>query len=130
MEKIALTLRLPQDTINRLEHMARLKPVSRQVLMEQILTDAASTIGVLPKLERRPLPQSVLEAIDASIEEMTLGGETSLKKLVGKNVWETLDDPVKRFMGKEFKELVMAGECPGLTVGRKKSNNEQQYDKA
>ena len=130
MEKIALTLRLSQDTIDRLEHMARLKPVSRQVLMEQILTDAASTIGVLPKLERRPLPPSVLEAIDASIEQMKLGGETSLKKLVGKDVWETLDDPVKRLLGKELKDLVMAGEFSGLTKGRKKSNNEQQYDKS
>lgn len=130
MEKVALTLRLAQDTVARLEYMARLKPVSRQVLMEQILTDAASTtVLVLPMLERRPLPQAVLDAVNASIARLKLGQETSLKKLVGKTVWGTLDDSVKRLMGKEFKDLVIAGEFPGIEIGRKKSNNEQQYDK-
>ena len=130
MERTAITLRLSDDAIARLEHIARSNLVSRQTLMEKTLTDFASTVDMPPKLKWRPLPQPVQEAIDASIGRLKSGVETSLRKLVGHPVWDTLEDPVKRSLGKEFKELVIAGEFPKLKKGRLKSNNEQQYDRA
>ena len=129
MGKSALTIRLSQDAIDRLEHMARLKLVSRHFLIEKILADKASTIDILPKLEQRPLPQSIFEAINTCIQRMKPGEETSLKKLVGNPIWTSLDDSVKRLLGKEFKKLVITGEIHCLTMGEKKSNNEQQYIK-
>lgn len=129
MEKISITLRLPSDTVARLDYLARIKPVSRQDFIAQILTEVAATVGPMPKLEQKPLPPLLLETIEATISQMKLDQEISLKKLIGTVTWATLNDPVKRALGKEFKELVVAGEFPGLKISRKKSNNEQQYKK-
>jgi Domain of unknown function (DUF1413) len=128
-EKIPITVRLPKSEVTSLDHMARVGAVSRQVLIEGIIAEAISTFGPLTDAERTALPPTVVRAVESAIKRMKAGDEISLKKLVGKEVWATLDDPVKRMLGKVFKVLVADNEFQGLTLGRKKSNNEQQYNK-
>lgn len=130
-EKILVTLRLPKEDVDRLDRMARKRAVTRQTIVEQIVSGAVANVGLEPEqeIEGKPLPPSILDAVEENIQKMKPGQEISLKKLVGKQLWMTLDDPVKRLLGKEFKELVIAGEFPGLAKGRKKGNNEQQYNK-
>jgi hypothetical protein len=128
-EKIPVTVRLPKSEVATLDRMAMAGAVSRQVLIEGIITQAISTFGPLSDAERTALPQSVIHAVESSIKRMKAGDEISLKKLVGKELWATLDDPVKRMLGKVFKVLVADNEFPGLALGGKKSNNEQQYKK-
>jgi hypothetical protein len=128
-EKIPITVRLPKSEVATLDRMATAGAVSRQVLIEGIIAQAISTFGPLSEGERTALPQSVIHAVESSIKRMQAGDESSLKKLVGKELWTTLDDSVKRMLGKVFKVLVAEDEFPGLALGRKKSNNEQQYNK-
>lgn len=129
-EKIPITVRLPKSEVTSLDRMARVSAVSRQVLIEGIIAEAISTFGPLSDAERTALPPTVIRAVESSIKRMKAGDEISLKKLVGKELWATLDDPVKRMLGKVFKVLVADNEFPGLALGRKKSNNEQQYNKS
>lgn len=128
-EKIPVTVRLPKAEVISLDRMARAEAVSRQVLIEGIIARAVATFGPLTDAERTALPPTVIRAVESAIQQMKAGEEVSLKKLVGKALWATLDDPVKRMLGKVFKVLVADNEFPGLTLGRKKSNNEQQYNK-
>lgn len=128
-EKTPITIRLPKSELASLDQMARVGAVSRQVLIESIISQAISAFGPLSDADRTALPPTVVRAVESTIHRMNAGDEISLKKLVGKDVWATLDDPVKRMLGKVFKVLVADNEFPGLVLGRKKSNNEQQYNK-
>jgi hypothetical protein len=128
-EKIPITVRLPKSEVAALDRMATAGAVSRQVLIEGIIAQSISTFGPLSEGERTALPPTVIRAVETSIRLMKIGDEMSLKKLVGKELWATLDGPVKRMLGKVFKVLVADNEFPGLTLGRKTSNNEQQYNK-
>lgn len=128
-EKVPITVRLPKSEVVSLDQISRAQAVSRQVLIEGIITEAITAFGPLKDAERTALPPTVIRAVESSIKRMKAGDEISLKKLVGKELWATLDDPVKRMLGKVFKVLVADNEFPGLALGRKKSNNEQQYSK-
>lgn len=128
-ERIPITIRLLAKEIVSLDRMARASTTTRQDLIEKIISDAISAFGPFAEPERVALPPKVLSAIESSVERMNQE-ELSLKKLIGQELWATLDDPIRRGLGKGFKVLVETGQFPALKLGRKKSNNEQQYIKS
>jgi hypothetical protein len=125
-EKIPVTVRLPRSDIAGLDRMATAQSTTRQDLIGTLVREAVAKSGLTSDTA---LPPAVLAAVEAGIAEMKSGEETSLKKLIGNELWSTLDDALKRGLGKVFKELVEKRLLPELMLGRKKSNNEQQYNK-
>jgi hypothetical protein len=125
-EKIPVTVRLPRSDVAGLDRMARAQSSTRQDLIGTLVRKAVEASGLTSDTA---LPPAVLAAVEAGIAEMKSGAETSLKKLIGNELWGALDDALKRGLGKVFKELVKEGQVPELMLGRKKSNNEQQYNK-
>lgn len=130
MPRHPITVRLSDTILDSLTYLASQRSISRQDLIEEILASATQHVAS-ERLEKSQtfLPDSVLQLIQPRIDSLERGEEISLKRLVGKEAWCKLDDAVRRNLGKDFKELVLGGHFPGLKVGRKKSNNEQQYDK-
>ena len=47
---------------------------------------------------------------------------------MGEDQWYELTDTTRRVFGKQFRDVVNNGSFSRLKTGRKKSNNEQQYD--
>lgn len=130
MSRHPITVRLPDRVLDGLTYLASQRSISRQDLIEEILTQAVPNVPTTGTKEGQKLPlPSVLQRIQPKIDALGSGEETSLKRLIGKDEWSRLDDSVRRNLGKDFKELVKDGHFPGLTIGRKKTNNEQQYQK-
>ncbi len=138
-KKISVTL--PLETIHRIDNSAKSKGLNRQSLLKDILVSAASK---LPQTEMANFELTTQyindqlkyakgldfwEDIQKKIKQLTPGEETSLKKLVGKEIWLKIDDDTfKRMLGKVFKSNIDI-RVSGLKIGRVKSNNEQQYVK-
>lgn len=130
MSQYPITVRLRGDILDSLSYLASQRRISRQVLIEEILHNAVRDVVPPESMDRKEfLPTGVLELIQPRINALNQGDEISLKRLVGKAEWAKLPDPVRRNLGKDFKVLVNSGRFEGLQVGRKKSNNEQQYIK-
>jgi hypothetical protein len=129
-ERIPITIRLRAGDLVSLDRMARASTLTRQDMIEKIIGEALSAFGPFAEPEGVALPPMVLSAIESRVERMKPGEESSLKKLIGQELWATLDDPIRRGLGKVFKVLVDSGQFPALKLGRKKSNNEQQYNKS
>lgn len=69
------------------------------------------------------------EDVQKQINHLKQGEETSLKRLVGKEIWLQIhDNTFKRMLGKVFKSNIGI-RIFKLKIGRIKSNNEQQYIK-
>lgn len=130
MSRQAITIRVSDEVVSALNYQASQKGLSRQDLIEQILV--AATTGIKPNDAygaNTYISESLHQEIQSKIDLLKKGDETSLKRLVGKDQWATLSYITRRNFGKEFKELVQGGQYPGLKVGRKKTDNEQQYNK-
>jgi len=128
MSRHPITVRLPDWVLDGLTYLASQRSISRQDLIEEILTQATADVPITGTNQGQNLPLPlVLQRIQPKIDALGSGEEMSLKRLIGKDEWSRLDDSVRRNLGKDFKELVKDGQFPGLTVGRKKTNNEQQY---
>ena len=126
--KQAMSVRLTHHTMNKLNIWASSQGLTRQELVEKILTEA--TMHITKDSADKTVTyvsNHVLELIKHSAEETKTGSEVSLKNMVGEKEWEELTDSIRRVFGKQFREMVAAGDFPELRVGRKRSNNEQQY---
>lgn len=130
MSRQAITVRVSDEVVSALNYQASQKGLSRQDLIEQILV--AATTGIKPSDAYEAstyIPELLQRKIQSKIDLLKKGDETSLKRLVGKDQWATLSYITRRNFGKQFKELVQDGQYPGLKVGRKKTDNEQQYNR-
>jgi predicted DNA-binding protein len=130
MVKLAITARVPECVAQKLDFLASERGMTRQDLIEEFLTEAVAETEV-PNSFRANLymPQEILDSIREAISNIPSGKEIGLKKLVGPKIWSRLDNLTRRNFGKEFKERVQNGEFSDLSVGRKRSNNEQQYNR-
>ncbi|MGP9807743.1 DUF1413 domain-containing protein [Halomonas sp. AOP12-C2-37] len=126
--KKPMTVRLHQETLDKLNVIASGQGVTRQDLVEMLLEEATgeTVISDTDKIISH-VSQSVLDDIRKKSLKLNRGSEISLKRLVGEGTWESFTDATKRIFGKQFREMVVAGDFPTLSVGHKKSNNEQQY---
>ena len=127
--KKSITVRVSEQVASKLEYQATQKGITRQALIEQILISATSTTA-LPENSKfmSYVSPRILDHIEQELQTITKGSEVGLKQLVGDTLWDELDDTTRRNFGKEFKSMVESGNFRQLTVGRKKSNNEQQYN--
>lgn len=127
--KKPMTVRLQENILTKLSIIATQRGMTRQDLVENILIDFSNdmTEGLTHQTVSY-VPSHVLELIKTQSEQLTAGTEISLKKIVGDEQWLELPDATRRVFGKQFRDMVADGEFPCLKVGRKKSNNEQQYD--
>lgn len=123
-----MTVRLHQETLAKLNVIASEQGVTRQDLVARLLDEVTgeTVISDTDKIISH-VSQSILDDIKNKSLKLNRGAEISLKRLVGEDVWESFTDATRRIFGKQFREMVMAGDFPALSVGRKKSNNEQQY---
>lgn len=125
--KKPITVRLGKDVLNKLSIIASSEGLTRQDLVERILSEATENISEnMAEKTISYVSQEILDLVKSNTEQLSVGTETSLKKLVG-DEWEEFTDATRRVFGKQFRDMVMDGDFPCLEVGRKKSNNEQQY---
>lgn len=126
--KKPMTVRLEESVLGKLSVLASKDHMTRQELVEQILTNA---VGVIPDnctdKTVSYVSQSIIDLIQMRSGQFTAGSEVSLKQLVGEYEWASFTDATRRIFGKQFRDMVRDGDFPSLAVGRKKSNNEQQY---
>jgi hypothetical protein len=126
--KKPMTVRLCQETLDKLNAIASGQGLTRQDLVEKLLKEATGeTVIIDTDKIISHVSQSVLDGIKKKSLELNSGTEIGLKRLVGEGAWESFTDATRRIFGKQFREMVMAGDFPALSVGHKKSNNEQQY---
>ncbi|KAB7672711.1 DUF1413 domain-containing protein [Plesiomonas shigelloides] len=123
--KKAITIRLEEYAIQKLEFSALKKEITRQELIESIILDAVKSLDFPDELQL--IPESILETIKQKLKSLAIDSEISFKGLLSPSEWQQLSDVQKRNYGKQIKKLVENGDIPELEVGRKKSNNEQQY---
>ena len=121
----AITIRLEEYAIQKLEFSALKKEITRQELIESIILDAVKSLDVPDELQL--IPESILESIRQKLKSLAIDSEISFKGLLSPSEWQQLSDVQKRNYGKQIKKLVENGDIPELEIGRKKSNNEQQY---
>ncbi|MEZ9367632.1 DUF1413 domain-containing protein [Shewanella sp. 10N.286.51.B2] len=127
--KKPMTVRLHEINLSKLSIIATHRGMTRQDLVEKILIDASNEMAEgLTDNTVSYVPSHVIELIKTQSAQLTAGTEVSLKKIVGEVQWTELPDATRRVFGKQFRDMVADGEFPCLKVGRKKSNNEQQYD--
>jgi hypothetical protein len=129
LEERQMSLSLPEQLLTHYAYEAQMRCIPRETLIREVLMTAAVGFSPLPpNAGNQPhmLPE-IKAALHTAIRALPIGAETSLKKLLDQPVWQSLHNTFRRDLGKIFKEFVQAGEFPGLSVGRKKSNNEQQY---
>ncbi|MBB1077764.1 DUF1413 domain-containing protein [Rhodoferax sp. 4810] len=129
MKKIAITVRLSEETIARLRFTAAKQGVSLQDLIEITLNAFAAHVH-LPagKTVVTYLSDTLQTMIHSALIQIPPGRSIGLKQLLDANVWQDLSDSARRNLGKEFKQLVLNGEFPELILGDKKpGNGEQQY---
>ena len=125
--KKPITVRLGQDVLSKLSIIASKKGLTRQDLVEKILIDATGSISEnMAEKTISCVSQEVIDLVKSNTEKLPVGTETSLKKLIG-DEWKEFTDATRRVFGKQFRDMVTNGDFPYLKVGRKKSNNEQQY---
>ncbi|MEL4204974.1 DUF1413 domain-containing protein [Plesiomonas shigelloides] len=123
--KKAITIRLEEYAIQKLEFSALKKEITRQELIESIILDAVKSLDFPDELQL--IPESIIESIRQKLKSLAIDSEISFKGLLSPSEWQQLSDVQKRNYGKQIKKLVENGDIPELEVGRKKSNNEQQY---
>jgi len=126
--KKAMTVRLEEEILNKLSIIASERGVTRQDLVEKIVIEISD--GLAEELNDKKVsyaPSHVLESIKTKSELLPVGAEVSLKQLVGDKQWAEFTDATRRVFGKQFRDMVINKEFPHLKIGRKKSNNEQQY---
>lgn len=127
--KRQITVRLEESVLEKLSYNAAQTGLNRQSYVEKILTDSTETTQVPDSTKFIPyVSPMIIEQIHTQSGNLDAGTEISLKELVGHPSWDDLDDTTRKIFGKQFKEMVNDGEFNRLSVGRKKSNNEQQYD--
>ncbi|ABA87429.1 hypothetical protein Pcar_0168 [Syntrophotalea carbinolica DSM 2380] len=130
MAKAQITARVPEVVCQKLNYLASQKGITRQEFIEQVLTEATSGTEVPSSFQAKTyVSPEVLETIKANIDTLSAGQEIGLKKLVGHELWSELEHSTRRNFGKDFKEMVLSGEISGLSLGRKKTNNEQMYNR-
>lgn len=126
--KKPMTVRLDENVLEKLSTLASQAHTTRQNLVEKILIDAVKIIpDSCTDKTVSYVPSYILESIKLKSSQFSVGTEVSLKQLVGENEWALLTDATRRVFGKQFRDMVHDGDFPYLHVGRKKSNNEQQY---
>ncbi|MGI2227973.1 DUF1413 domain-containing protein [Shewanella frigidimarina] len=124
-----MTVRLDENVLNKLNTIASDSGITRQDLVEEILIKASGHIeDDLSNKTISYVSNKVLESIKIESEKLDIGTEVSLKRLVGEEQWSELTDATRRVFGKQFRDMVNDGLFSCLKTGRKKSNNEQQYD--
>lgn len=126
--KKPMTVRLHQEILDKLNIMASEKNVTRQDLVERLLSEVTDKT-VVSDLDKKIsyVSQLVLDDIKKNSLEIDRGVEVSLKQLVGEHNWKKFTVATRRVFGKQFREMVITGKFPALSVGHKKSNNEQLY---
>jgi len=126
--KKTISVRVSESVADKLTFMALKKGLNRQGYIENILNDLTLSIKIPGDVKMLYIEPSVFEQIENSFSNEKKGQEISLKKLIGDKIWNTFEDTTKRNFGKEFRVMVESGEFPELSLGKKKSNNEQQYN--
>lgn len=129
MKKIAITVRLSEETLARLRFTAAEQGLSLQDLIENALNQFAAHID-LPVGTKvvTYLSETLQTMIHSALIQIPPGRAIGLKQLLDANVWQDLSDSARRNLGKEFKQLVLNGAFPELILGDKKpGNGEQQY---
>lgn len=125
--KKPMTVRVEQDVLSKLSIIASEKGITRQDFVERLLIEATGNMSeTLTDKTFSYVSQKVLDLVKSNTEQLPGGTEISLKSLVD-DEWEKLTDATRRVFGKQFRDMVMNDDFPRLKVGRKKSNNEQQY---
>ena len=139
--KTKITLNLLPDIVKKLDYSAKTEGVNRQDFLEKLVTEKVSKVTLDEEedfeLSTQYIQNYLKESFNGTfwvdiqnkIEKLKPGEETSLKKLVGKDLWAKIkNDTLKRNVGKLFKRFI-GTKISGLIVGRMKSNNEQQYER-
>lgn len=125
--KKQMTVRLEKDILSKLSNITSEKGITRQDFVESLIIEATGNIPATDTDKTFScVSQEILDLVKSNTEQLSDGTEISLKSLVG-DEWEKLTDATRRVFGKQFRDMVMDGDFPRLKVGRKKSNNEQQY---
>lgn len=122
-----ISFSLEEDLLNQIDAISTQRNQTRQEVLVDILSEYTANhreaIADLPIT----ISNELKDHLESEIARYPLNKEVNLKQLVGDKRWCDMETIPKRKLGKIFKSMVEKREFEHLTVGRKKSNNEQQY---
>ncbi|WP_425668603.1 DUF1413 domain-containing protein [Vibrio owensii] len=124
-KKISITLE--HDVIARLDAEASKAGQTRQELVEGIINEQANDFALTEVCNTIPLTKEELETRIEDYFRSSGKAEVSFKQLLTHAEWSQFTSVQKRGFGKEFKQMVETNELRAIRIGRKKSDNEQQY---
>ena len=122
-----ISISLSEHTIQVIDSEAMRNNITRQDLVEDMILASTKLFSEPDSHNVLSIQAQTLEMIKSKIDKLHCDSEVSFKKLFEREEWNELSDVQKRNYGKQFKKLVETGQVYGMTLGRKKSNNEQQY---
>lgn len=122
-----ISISLNEHTIQLIDSEAMRSGITRQDLVEDMILASTKLFSEPSDHDALSIQAQTLEMIKSKIDKLSCGSEVSFKKLFESEEWKALSDVQKRNYGKQFKKLVETGQVYGMILGRKKSNNEQQY---
>jgi len=127
--KKTISIRVNESVANQLSFLALEKGLTRQDFVEMYLNELVSSIKTANKTKQISyVNEDVYKQIDFSLSKLQPRQTTTLKKLVGPDMWNSFNKGIKLVFGKEFKVMVEKNLFEGLHIGKKKSNNEQEYN--
>ena len=124
-KKVSVTLE--HDVIDRIDAEAFNAGKTRQELLEGIINEKANSFTVCEVFNTIPLTKEKLDSRIEGYFRSSGKAEVSFKQLLTHAEWSQFTNVQKRGFGKEFKQMVETNELKAIRVGRKKSDNEQQY---
>jgi len=126
-ERKVVSVRLTEDTISKLSLLAAESRLTRQQFIEKVLDNTVYSVELPSNHNEGYMTEEIIKKINKYLNSLKRNDKTTLKKIIGSEYWNSLLRTTKQALGKEFKVMVNSGEFPKLTIGNKKSNNEQQY---
>lgn len=121
-----ISISLDEEIIQIIDSEAIRNGSTRQSVLEVIICLKVNELPEADHYDAQIFPKDILEIAQKEAAQIPAGRHVTLKKLLHQE-WSQFSDYKKRSYGKLFKKEVEKGNIYRMSIGPKKSNNEQQY---